>query len=497
MAWPQHADNVGILAIEVYIPESYVCQADLEVYDKVPEGKYTKGLGQVEMAFCGDDEDPVSMAMSAVQTLLDKHSIDPKTIGRLDVGTESGLDRSKSVKSYLMQLFTACGNFSIQGTDCVHACFGATAAVLAAADWIEGRAWDGRFAIVVATDAAIYPPGSARASGGAAAAAMLIGPDAPLALNRECLGLHFEHSFDFYKPAGSHYPKWDALQSMDSYLRLLRLCYATFCDRYNLSSLPNTIGSAPEQHTFSMDDVDHLVVHAPFNRLVQKALATLMDVDQLRKNVASGVDGAENRLAASTAPGQPCKLKLASRSADLTKVQAGMQLARHTGNTYTASLWCGLASLLSKTGNDLKGRQVLLYSYGSGAAGCLFALRGRCCNQKQFSLESLSTQLQIPERLTLRDRRSPEEFTAAAALAEARWCMASWRPGNLPLSRSRQDSSRASTSESNRSVRDALLVPSQHSAVEQDTMQQPSKVSAVYKLTLVDAAQCRFYQRTF
>lgn len=62
-----------------------------------------------------------------------------------------------------------------QGVDCISACFGATAAVFNAVDWIESRAWDGRLAIVVAADAATYPPGRARASGGAGAVAMLIG----------------------------------------------------------------------------------------------------------------------------------------------------------------------------------------------------------------------------------------------------------------------------------------------------------------------------------
>ena len=62
-----------------------------------------------------------------------------------------------------------------QGVDCISACFGATAAVFNAVDWIESRAWDGRLAVVVAADAATYPPGRARASGGAGAVAMLIG----------------------------------------------------------------------------------------------------------------------------------------------------------------------------------------------------------------------------------------------------------------------------------------------------------------------------------
>jgi len=59
--------------------------------------------------------------------------------------------------------------------DCVNACLGATAAVFNAVNWMESRAWDGRLAIVVASDAAVYPPGPARASGGAGAVAMLIG----------------------------------------------------------------------------------------------------------------------------------------------------------------------------------------------------------------------------------------------------------------------------------------------------------------------------------
>ena len=42
MTWPR---NVGILAIEVYFPSTYVDQAKLEEYDGVSKGKYTIGLG--------------------------------------------------------------------------------------------------------------------------------------------------------------------------------------------------------------------------------------------------------------------------------------------------------------------------------------------------------------------------------------------------------------------------------------------------------------------
>lgn len=64
---------------------------------------------------------------------------------------------------------------AIQGVDCVNACYGGTAALFNAVNWIESRSWDGRYALVVAADVAIYEPGPARATGGCGAVAMLIG----------------------------------------------------------------------------------------------------------------------------------------------------------------------------------------------------------------------------------------------------------------------------------------------------------------------------------
>ena len=64
---------------------------------------------------------------------------------------------------------------SLQGVDCVNACYGGTAALFNAVNWIESRSWDGRYAIVVAADVAIYASGPARPSGGCGAVAMLIG----------------------------------------------------------------------------------------------------------------------------------------------------------------------------------------------------------------------------------------------------------------------------------------------------------------------------------
>ena len=139
--WPE---NVGILAIEVYFPLNYVCQEKLEKFDGVGQGKYTIGLGQKKMAFCDDQEDINSLCLTVVKGLLERNRIDPKDIGRLDVGTETIVDKSKSIKTVLMQLFEKSGNYNIEGIDTTNACYGGTAALFNALNWIESSSWDGK-----------------------------------------------------------------------------------------------------------------------------------------------------------------------------------------------------------------------------------------------------------------------------------------------------------------------------------------------------------------
>jgi hydroxymethylglutaryl-CoA synthase len=135
--------DVGILAIELYFPSQYVCQEKLEKFDNVSKGKYTIGLGQNKMGFCFDYEDINSICLTALDNLVEKYNISYDEIGRLDVGTETLIDKSKSVKSVLMSLFETAGNNDVEGVDNVNACFGGTAALFNAINWIESSYWDG------------------------------------------------------------------------------------------------------------------------------------------------------------------------------------------------------------------------------------------------------------------------------------------------------------------------------------------------------------------
>ena len=93
--------NVGILAMEVYVPQRFVTQESLEAVDECA-GKYTKGLGQKRLGFVDDREDIGSVLLSAFANLLEKYALDPSTIGRLEVGSETLVDKSKSVKTTLL-----------------------------------------------------------------------------------------------------------------------------------------------------------------------------------------------------------------------------------------------------------------------------------------------------------------------------------------------------------------------------------------------------------
>jgi hydroxymethylglutaryl-CoA synthase len=175
----------------------------------VPQGKYTIGLGQQAMACVTDREDINSITLTCVNNLMNKNKIQPQQIGRLEVGSETLIDKAKSLKTVLMSLFRGSGNFDIEGVTSINACYGATNALFNSLNWVQSQAWDGRYALVVATDIAVYPKGNARPTGGAGCIAMLVGPNASLVID-SVRSSYMDNTYDFYKPnPNSEYPLVD------------------------------------------------------------------------------------------------------------------------------------------------------------------------------------------------------------------------------------------------------------------------------------------------
>ncbi|KXJ16686.1 hydroxymethylglutaryl-CoA synthase 1 [Exaiptasia diaphana] len=429
--WPE---DVGILALEVYFPKTFVSQEKLEEYDGVSKGKYTIGLGQRKMGFCGDREDINSLALTVVHNLLERNSIDPKTIGRLEVGTETLIDKSKSVKTVLMQLFEESGNSEIEGVDTTNACYGGTQALFNALAWVESSSWDGRLAIVVAADIAVYAAGNARSSGGAGAVAMLIGPNAPIAVERGLRAVHMQHAYDFYKPnMSSEYPVVDGKLSIKCYFTAIDHCYSRYKDKLNKK----------EGKISSLNDIDYMAFHTPFCKIVQKSLARMVLADFLAEtNPEQNFNGYAslleyrgltlNETLENESVAKDIERASVKASQDIFNAKAllSLNIARDVGNMYTPSLYSGLVSLLySIPASDLAGKRIGMYSYGSGLASAMYSLRVSMDTSHGSPLDVLLTSVQdIPARLAARTEVSPEDFVKTLEIREQAYHSSPYTP---------------------------------------------------------------------
>ena len=91
----------GIEGVEIYFPKTYVEQVDygtfmmrIEKFKGVSAGKYTNGLGQLQLSFTTESEDVNSMSLTGmimwnvvVRNLMKTYNIHPSQVGRLEIGT--------------------------------------------------------------------------------------------------------------------------------------------------------------------------------------------------------------------------------------------------------------------------------------------------------------------------------------------------------------------------------------------------------------------------
>jgi len=409
--------SVGIIAGEIYFPRTFVSQSDLEIYDRVPPGKYTTGLGQRNMAFCGDLEDINSICLTVVHNLLEKYNISPDQVGRLEVGTETLVDKSKSVKTTLMTLFGK--NTEIEGVDTINACYGGTNALFNSVNWMESSSWDGRYAIVVAGDIAVYEPGPARPTGGAGVVALLIGPNAPIAFERGLRSTYMEHAFDFYKPKMvSEYPRVDGKLSNTCYIRALDNCYSGYAKKFE-----KRFGTP-----FGLDSFDYAMFHQPYQKLVQKSFARFYFHDYLINGKEKSFDAFKKETLESTYENRDIeKIALTvSKNAYDTKVAPSTFLGNECGNMYCGSLYGGLLSLIYSKAENLPGKRLLMFSYGSGLAASMFSFK------VESPVTHIKQKLNLVERLNARVAITPEKFTETLFDREKNYTASNFKP-STPL----------------------------------------------------------------
>lgn len=448
--------NIGLLSIAAYFPKTYVSQEDLEVYDKVDSGKYTKGLMQDKMGFCTDLEDINSIALTVTKRLLDESGVSLQDIGYLEVGTETILDKSKSVKTVLMELFESSGNTDIEGVDTTNACYGGTAALFHAIDHCSAPHWDGRLAIVVTADIAVYDKGNARPTGGCGAVAMLIGPNAPLVFD-PFRATHMTHTYDFYKPdPASEYPTVDGKLSLQAYISAVDKCYQTYRRKYLAHSLAVTSASANgldghHDGISLLDQYDGILFHSPYCKLVRKSFARLLfneysvacgtnknhddrykpfqvlpenEIVMNYENWMKPLDASKNSLEKVAI--------LASEQLYQEKTAESLLLANQVGNMYTASLYsCLVAYLTSKPIDGLVGKRILLFSYGSGSAASMFSAR---LSPDTRAVKKLISAIEdVRGKLNDRVKVTPEEFTAHLDHKKKTFSLPNRQPTGQPI----------------------------------------------------------------
>ena len=327
--------EVGVSEIAIYIPAYYISHEDLAKARDIPKDKFHLGLGNYNMSIIPNWEDTVTMAANAALQLLEKSGTDPDEIQQLVVSTESGVDYSKAVASYVQELLnigTRCRVYEIK-----HACYGGTAGLVNSVDRISRNTKSTGKAIVIMTDIARYgfeTPGEP--TQGAGAVALLVERNPELfSIDTTLNGIFSKNVFDFWRPSGHSVPIVNGKYSIECYMMALEATIKHL--RCNLEL---------KDDEKLLDHLDYVVYHMPYCKMALKAHKQLIEIEYPDID-----EKAKEALFKETYNAQ---------------VKPSTLGAKEVGNIYTGSVYMGLTSLLEVEKERVTGKKVGIFSYGSG-----------------------------------------------------------------------------------------------------------------------------------
>jgi hydroxymethylglutaryl-CoA synthase len=315
--------KVGIDTIAFYTSHYSLDLASLaEARDVDPE-KFSVGLGQQKMAVPPPGEDVVTLAANAALRAL--RNVDPNSIEMLLFATESGIDQSKAAGIYVHDLLGLPARCRV--IELKQACYSGTVALQLALPFI--RQYPNKKVLLIASDIARYglnTPGEP--SQGCGAVAMVLSANPRVLAFEPEYGVVTENVMDFWRPNYSENAFVDGKYSSKLYMNMLEKAWEQYSE---LSGR-------------RFQDHDYYCYHAPVSRLVEKAHQYLAKVNSEKLS-----------------------------EAEVTQhVGHSLVYARTMGNSYTASLYIGLASLFDSA-EDLTDKRLGLYSYGSGCVAEFFS----------------------------------------------------------------------------------------------------------------------------
>lgn len=316
--------KVGIDSIAIYTSRYALDLKSLATARGIDPEKYYVGLGQYKMSVPPPGEDIVTMAANAAKQAL--ADIDVSTIDMLLFATESSFDQSKASGLYvheLLKLPARCRTVELK-----QACYSGTAAIQLALPYLREN--PSKKILVIAADIARYGLGTTgESSQGCGAVAMVLSVDPRIAVIEPYSAFVSESVMDFWRP---------------SYLDEA-LVEGKYSSKLYLTMLEKTWREYAELSQRNYQDHHYFCYHAPVPRLVEKAHNSLV------------------RMTGETV----------SEAEWMTHLEYSLAYGRQIGNSYAASLYVGLASLLDNCPDDLSGKRIGFYSYGSGCVAEFFS----------------------------------------------------------------------------------------------------------------------------
>lgn len=315
--------TAGIDALSFYCPRYVLDMRALARWRGLAEDHFAQSVGQDRMAVPPPGEDVVTMAANAALPVLERHGRD--NLELLIFATETGIDQSKAAGLYVHRLLglpARCRVFEVK-----QACYGATAALQMACALVRSRPQ--ARALILAADIARYglgTPGEATQGGGAVAMLVTATPRV-LAIDPES-GYFADDVMDFWRPNYRDEALVDGKASVRIYLHALRESWRQLAERSPLT----------------LAGLARCCYHLPFTRMAEMAHFRLA------------------RELAAELPPEHVQAQIAAS----TRYNATV------GNSYAASLYVALCSLLDAEHAQLHGQRLGLFSYGSGCMGEFF-----------------------------------------------------------------------------------------------------------------------------
>ncbi|MGI1668833.1 MAG: hydroxymethylglutaryl-CoA synthase [Neptuniibacter sp.] len=316
--------SVGIDEISFYTSNYFLDLRTLAEVQQIESDKYYTGIGQEKMSMAAPDEDVVTMAANAAQQVIDRVGVD--CISSLLFATETGIDQSKAAGVYVHRLLGLNSNCRV--VELKQACYSATAAIQMACALVARQ--PEKKVLVIASDIARYDLGtSGEATQGCGAVAMLISANPRLVEIDPEVGNHTEDVMDFWRPNYRATALVDGKYSTKIYLKSLKKAWENFVDASSVA----------------FNDFSYFCYHLPFSRMAEKAHKHLAKINKAGLTLEQIEDQVEDTL----------------------------HYNRIIGNSYTASMYIGLSSLLENCKQNLAGKKVGFFSYGSGCVSEFFS----------------------------------------------------------------------------------------------------------------------------